>query len=835
MIVLACLATSLVSYADNAGSASEPALSAGQPLEPGRVHSRVALRQAQDDAAAECGLSSTAAPAGIATKLSDGHNVLVDVCDEGIFRVRISPRKEFEESLLERYGCIKTDWKKVKTDVTIKGAEAIITNGKYSLTVNKKTGVISLKDAKGKAVIKEIRLLDNKDKVCDNLREVINKKWEDLNVIKNDGGIIGDDEGKFANVDKREIPGAMNICAISIKMEDGERFYGGGSTSRDHIQHRGELLRMWVTYQHTEIPMPFMMSSRGWGIYDNTTRKSFFDVGSVYKDTFNIVNCYDEADFFLMAGEDMPAILNAYTTVTGRTYVLPKWAYGLCFGPNMREEQFDILHDAAMFRQIDVPCDVFWLEPQWMAKRYDFTTKKRWNYDRFSPEPYWVQDQYPKQLHHRLFIGKLRSMGFHLGLWLCEEYDLSLVEEDLVAMREGRDTSGQEHWMDHLKNFMDQGVQGFKLDPARTIDNHPDWKYYNGQTDDVMHNLNQVLLPKQMAELGRNYNGKRTWHHYCGGWSGTQHWTASTSGDNGGGKTALYDQLNLGMSGFLNTSCDVMSVPRDLEMPSLHFGLFLPWVQINSWFSMMQPFYYDKPEQDIYRFYVKLRYSLAPYIYSMALEATQDGMPIVRSMPLTFPEDRTCDDMTYQYMFGPWYCVGIFTNEIYLPKGTWTDAWTGERIVSKGETFTREYPADRAGLLFIREGAIIPSQGDVSYLGARPFEKVTLNVYPCGDSRFTMMDDDGETYGYEKGTIAKTLVECHEKDGVSKIIVNPVQGSFEGMPQTREYSFAVQNDGKATTVLVGGKELKDWTFEDGMIRFNLEPVKVSEKVVIDIK
>ena len=835
MIVLACLATSLVSYADNAGSASEPALSAGQPLEPGRVHSRVALRQAQDDAAAECGLSSTAAPAGIATKLSDGHNVLVDVCDEGIFRVRISPRKEFEESLLERYGCLKTDWKKVKTDVIIKGTEAIITNGKYSLTVNKKTGVISLKDAKGKAVIKEIRLLDNKDKVCDNLREVINKKWEDLNVIKNDGGIIGDDEGKFANVDKREIPGAMNICAISIKMEDGERFYGGGSTSRDHIQHRGELLRMWVTYQHTEIPMPFMMSSRGWGIYDNTTRKSFFDVGSVYKDTFNIVNCYDEADFFLMAGEDMPAILNAYTTVTGRTYVLPKWAYGLCFGPNMREEQFDILHDAAMFRQIDVPCDVFWLEPQWMAKRYDFTTKKRWNYDRFSPEPYWVQDQYPKQLHHRLFIGKLRSMGFHLGLWLCEEYDLSLVEEDLVAMREGCDTSGQEHWMDHLKNFMDQGVQGFKLDPARTIDNHPDWKYYNGQTDDVMHNLNQVLLPKQMAELGRNYNGKRTWHHYCGGWSGTQHWTASTSGDNGGGKTALYDQLNLGMSGFLNTSCDVMSVPRDLEMPSLHFGLFLPWVQINSWFSMMQPFYYDKPEQDIYRFYVKLRYSLAPYIYSMALEATQDGMPIVRSMPLTFPEDRTCDDMTYQYMFGPWYCVGIFTNEIYLPKGTWTDAWTGERIISKGETFTREYPADRAGLLFIREGAIIPSQEDVSYLGARPFEKVTLNVYPCGDSRFTMMDDDGETYGYEKGTIAKTLVECHEKDGVSKIIVNPVQGSFEGMPQTREYSFAVQNDGKATTVLVGGKELKDWTFEDGMIRFNLEPVKVSEKVVIDIK
>ena len=178
--------------------------------------------------------------------------------------------------------------------------------------------------------------------------------------------------------------------------------------------------------------------------------------------------------------------------------------------------------------------------------------------------------------------------------------------------------------------------------------------------------------------------------------------------------------------------------------------------------------------------------------------------------------------------------MGIFTNEIYLPAGTWTDAWTGERIVSKGETFTREYPADRAGLLFIRDGAIIPTQGDVSYIGTRPFEKITLNVYPHGDSQFTLMDDDGETYGYEKGAIAKTLVECHEKGGASKIIVNPVAGSYEGMPGTREYSFAVQNDGKASSVLVGGKELKDWTYKGGMIRFSLDPVAVSDKIVIDI-
>lgn len=768
-------------------------------------------------------------------KINDGLTVSVEACSESIFRIKVSPRKDFTESLMERYELIKTDWSEVKTDISDKGGVWTLKTPEYSLAINKKTGVMTVKDAKGGKVIREVRFLPEKEGLCGEMRSFINEKYADLKVADNGGGIIGDDNGKFGEVDKHEIPAADAVSILSISMEDGERFYGGGSTSRDHIQHRGEFLRMWTTYQQTEIPMPFMMSSRGWGVYNNSTRKSFFDIGSQQKTKFNIINTFDEADFFLMMGKDMPAILNEYTLVTGRTYVLPKWAYGLCFGPNMREEQFDILNDAVRFRQFDVPCDVFWLEPQWMEKRYDFSTKKKWNYDRFSPEPYWLQDQYPKTMHNRLFIGKLRSMGFHLGLWLCEEYDLSIQEEDIIAERTGGKLSGQEHWMDHLTVFMDQGVEGFKLDPARTIDNHTNWEYYNGRTDKEMHNLNQVLLPKQMRELGRKYNGKRTWHHYCGGWSGTQHWTASTSGDNGGGKTALYDQLNLGMSGFLNTSCDVMSVPRELEMQGLHFGLFLPWVQINSWFSMMHPFYYAKEEQDIYRFYVKLRYSLAPYIYSMALEAAQNGMPIVRSMPLCFPDDRNCDDMTYQYMFGDNFCVGIFTNEIYLPKGTWTDAWSGEKIVSKGETFTREYPSKRAGLLFIREGTIIPTQPDVEYLGARPFDRVILKVYPHGDSAYTMLDDDGESYEYENGGIASTLFESHERDGGVDVVVNPVQGSFKGMPSEREYSFRIQRDSRPASVSLNGAAVQDWTYEDGMVCLSAGKVGVGEKVVVSVR
>ena len=96
---------------------------------------------------------------------------------------------------------------------------------------------------------------------------------------------------------------------------------------------------------------------------------------------------------------------------------------------------------------------------------------------------------------------------------------------------------------------------------------------------------------------------------------------------------------------------------------------------------------------------------------------------------------------------------------------------------------------NRAGLLFIREGAIIPTQPDVEYLGARPFDRVILKVYPHGDSAYTMLDDDGESYEYENGGIASTLFESHERDGGVEVVVNPVQGSFKGMRFGREYSF----------------------------------------------
>ena len=774
-------------------------------------------------------------------KLDNGLSLNVEVISESIFRVQISPTKTFPEALLNRYGVVRTDWPEVETNYEFDAGQPaglnetyIFSTPKATLCIAKANGAVTLKDATGRVVVRDILFRRPGSPEVRALAEAVIDKFGGLVVAKNDG-IIGDDNNSKNKRDTAEAGIPAQASIISISMEDGERFYGGGSTSREHIQHRGEMLRMWTAYQHTEIPMPFMMSSRGWGIFNNTTRKCHFDVGYTDPERFNIYNTADVADFYLMLGTDMPSILDLYTQITGRTYVLPKWAYGFAFGPNMREDQWAILSDAANFRQMGVPVDLFWLEPQWMEKRYDFSTQKRWNYDKFSPEPYWLQDKMPKKFYPRLFVGKLNSMGIHLGLWLCEEYDHSIIEEDLIAEREGRAQSGLEHWPDHLTNFMDMGVDGFKLDPARTIDEHPTWKYHNGLTDKEMHNLNQVLLVKQVASMTRKHTGKRSWHHYCGGWAGTQHWTAANSGDNGGGLIALYDQHNLGMSGFMNLSCDVMSVPREQEMQGLHFGIFLPWVQVNSWFSMMQPFYYSGVEKEMYKFYVKLRYQFIPYIYSNALEGALTGMPMVRSMPLEFPDDRNCDDMALQYMFGHQYCVSAYSNDIYLPAGEWINVWTDELVNSKGEVVTRELPYNRAGQFFVRNGAIVPTMPDVEFIGSKPQTDFIIKVYPHGDTNFTMYEDDGESYDYENGAISSTLFECKQEGKTADITVNPVQGSYKGMPTARNYSFEVRCTSKPKKVLVNGTKVKEWTWENNTLKVSAGKVGIDETCKLRIQ
>lgn len=763
-------------------------------------------------------------------RLNNGKYMQVQVCSPDIVRIRLQNKRDFQESIMERYGILKNNWKPVATESKEGKGILKIQLANHQIDINQRTADISLKDLKGNVLIDHIGFSNDKHPIVSELGQSLNKYF---GKAKTGGGIIGDSSYTGKQVEIDEVGDINNNSVLDISLKSEERFYGGGNTSRTNIQHRGTALRMWATYQKTEIPSPFIMSSNGWGIFNNTTAKNYFDVGRFQKDRLFIYNTDEAVDFYLMLGNSMPDAINLYTQLTGRPFLLPKWAYGLAFGGNTMEDQMDVMNDAVRFRDEKIPCDIFWLEPQWMTKNYDFSTSKSWNQDKFPGETSWGVPYFPKTEGKTLFVHKLHGIGFKLALWLCIDHDLTISEEDRWSEKNGKQPSGQEHWFNHLTNFIDQGVDGFKLDPGMTLDEHPDRKYFNGYTDKEMHNLTQVLLPKQLYETFREHTGLRSFHHYCGGYAGAQHWAASTSGDNGGGKGALFDQLNLGLSGFVNTSADVLEGVDD-NKAGLHFGFFLPWVQINSWYSLHHPWYMPPIEKETFRFYAQLRNALSPYIYSTALEGNQTGMPILRAMTLVFPDDRKVDNMVYQYMFGENLLVGAFTDSIYLPKGKWINYWTGEKFVGD-KTIHCAIPANRGGLLFIKAGAIIPYQLPMQYIGEHPTDTLILKVYPYNKSSFTLLEDDGKTYDYEKGNIAKTQFDCLQSKDQIQLIIQPVTGSYAGMFTARTYQLEIASPKKPTQVLLNNKKIANWKYDaSGKILTTVNQKNNAEKLTITI-
>jgi len=763
-------------------------------------------------------------------RLKNESVVRVQVCSDHIFRIRISATNKFPETLMERYGILKTDWVPVAANLKTEKGKYTISTKTYQLLISQQTGEIQFADANGELIIKRIALTDSKASLHEELGQSLNSYF---GKPKTADAIIGSNKGPAEIKELDEVGDISQSSILDFSLNDDDRLYGGGNTSRKTIQHRGEVLRMWATYQKTEIPMPFLMSTNGWGVFNNTTAKNYFDIGHLKPNKLLIYNTNGDVDFYIMLGNSMPEIINHYTTLTGKPYLLPKWGYGLAFGGNTIENQFDLMNDAVRFRDEKIPCDIFWIEPQWMAKRYDFSTTKNWNYDKFSGEPFWEANKLPKKEHPTLFISKLHGLGYKLALWLCIDHDMTVAEEDRIAKKEGKNGSGQENWFQHLTKFMDQGVDGFKLDPAHTLDEHPDRKYYNGYSDKEMHNLNQVLLQKQMNETFRSHKGIRAFQHYCGGYSGTQHWGIATSGDNGGGKDALFDQLNLGLSGFVNTSADVLEEVPNIKA-GMHLGFFLPWIQINSWYSLHHPWFMNPEEKATFRYYSQLRNSLFPYIYSAALQGSQTGMPVLRAMPLEFPDDRNVDNLIYQFMFGENLLVNVFSDSIYLPKGIWTNYWTGEKIAG-GKTIKCKIPNERGGLLFIREGAIIPYQKPMQYIGEHSVDTLIVRVNPAKKSSYSLWEDDGITYDYEKGIIAKTTFECVDTNKETEFTIFPCEGSYNGIFKSRTYELEIGSSSKPVQVLVNGSSVNDWKYDDsGKVTISVYQKSTLEKQVVKL-
>ena len=798
-------------------------------------------------------------PAGVApaaeVRLPGGVVMRITADTPQIFHIQIRRNGKFKPSILERYGIVKRKWPTVNIQQSSSGDLTRLKTTGAELVVNTKTGNLQLLDATGKVLLNRLAATPEATRAQGQAVYRRHQQWlahyfrynarEGANGIG--GKIIGQPgtAGQPVKYIERYLTRwSIPHFGIRIYLNKSERLYGMGEASQKRVQLRGYAYRNWVEYrglngydpkfakfEQTEGGVPFVMSTRGWAVLMNTAWPTYFDLGAYRKNQAYVWGPFGRTDFYLMAGGGLRQNINLYTQISGRPILLPEWGYGLWFDGNILLNQFAMLEDGHNFHHLKFPVDCYSLEPGWMQKFYDFSHRANWNVNRFYL-PKWLQGHGEKGT----FIGAMRRMGIRMGLWFCCKDDLTLQAEREVAIRQGHPDTVPTRpygWYHHLQKFVKEGIRAFKIDPSDIMMIHAGRKYYNGRRDLEMHNLTQVMILQQMYQ-GAAKGGPpspRIFTQYCGVYTGTQHWGANTMDDDSIGPGTLCWMLNLGLTGNMNVATDMTPTQGPAAIQAAFFS---GWTDVQSWASAGEPWFLDPRMQAIFRYYDDLRHRLIPYIYSTAWLGTRTGMPIMRAMPLIYPNDPQCANLTHEYMFGNAFLSVVFTDKAYLPQGDWIDYWTG-RLYHGGQWITLHVPVDRGGGLFVRAGAIVPTWPTVQYVSRVPINNIGLSIWPHGKSEFTLYEDDGVTYQYLKGRFATTSITCVNNARSAKVTIGPASGmygthyaagsltpagslrskSWGNMPRHRSFTLRVHMT-KPTAVTVDGRPAapggKGWTY-----------------------
>ncbi|MCL5019969.1 MAG: DUF5110 domain-containing protein, partial [Patescibacteria group bacterium] len=640
-------------------------------------------------------------------------------------------------------------------------------------------------------------------------------------------------------------------ASVRFQTAPEENWVGFGDHTRERLYHRGYIVDLWVRNVDSYIPVPFFMSTIGVGVLVNTTHHIIFDMCKSEQSILSWTDKQGVVDYYVFAGGSFKKLLDKYTDLTGKPKLPPDWSFGLWYICRTQANDYEAVNDAVNFRREEIPCDVIGLEAGWMDKNYDFSVNKTWNKERF-PIPFYALNG-PTN-----FFNALDRMGFHLELWLCNSYDLSFEAERRFGVVEQtkketqsagkfrKDAVIDEHlnepqylykskesseaWFEHLKKFIDQGVDFFKQDGSSQVIDHPDRVYGNGMLDEEMHNLYPLLYSKQMYEGFEEYTGRRPVVFTVAGWVGFQAWGGTWTGDTGGGFGTLGAMLNTSLVGHSWATNDMTVIDKK----AIHFGYFLPWSQINSWDYFQMPWVLGKELLEIHKAYSRLRARLIPYIYSWAFQSTRNAVPLMIPLTLEFQDDIRCREIVHEYLLGRDLLLVCFQNSAYFPEGRWKDYWTGKVIEGRQEK-SIGYPSNRGGGLFVRSGGIIPHGPLMQYRRELPMDEIMLYIFP--DAKTSDMDfyeDDGVSLEHKKGKYAITNISTKSEPSRIFIKVGETKGFFEGQTKNRTWSFIIAVDFIPVEVKANGSALPKnmWEYDHDRKEINISPMPGAVEIVI---
>lgn len=619
--------------------------------------------------------------------------------------------------------------------------------------------------------------------------------------------------------------------SLTLKAQPDEYFYGGG-VQNGRFSHKGKTISIENQNSWTDggvaSPTPFYWSTKGYGVMWYTFKKGQYDFGSKDADKVNLYHEEEYLDVFFMVNDGAVPLLQDFYQLTGNPVLLPKFAfyeghlnaYNRDYWRPSEDDKGTLFEDGKLYKEGGKDNG---------GVRESLNGELEGNYQ-FSARA--VIDRYKA---HDMPLGwLLPNDGYGAGYGQEETLDdniANLRKLTEYAHKEGVEiglwTQSDLHpkpdvsallQRDLIKEVKDAGVRVLKTDVAWV---GPGYSFgLNGIAD--------------AAEIMTKYgNDSRPFIISLDGWAGTQRYAGIWSGDQTGGvweyiRFHVPTYIGSGLSGQPNISSDMDGIFGGKNAPVLvrdfQWKTYTPMeLNMDGWGSNAKyPHIMGEPATSINRWYLKLKSELIPYTYSIAEEAVT-GLPIVRALFLEYPNPYTLGKATqYQYLYGPFILVAPIyqatkadeegndiRNNVYLPEGQWIDYFSGE-LYDGGKIYNNlDMPLWKLPV-FIKNGAIIPL--------ANPNNNVTeidkslriIELYPHGESSFTLYDDDGLTEAYKLGKSTKTLIESKLDDkGTVTVTIHPTTGEFSGFinEQSTEFRVNVTEKPSSVSATVGDKKV----------------------------
>lgn len=553
--------------------------------------------------------------------------------------------------------------------------------------------------------------------------EIITKSsGKDLALMKTDWRGLPYDKGDLEETYIRQ------MLSLSV----GELVYGMGERFTPFVKN-GQSIDIWnadggTSTEQSYKNIPFYLTNKGYGVLVNHPEMVSFEVGTemVTRTEFSVKGSY--LDYFLINGPTMKEVLVKYTDLTGKPSLPAPWTFGLWLSTSFTTSYDEDTVMSFVNGMLDrgIPLRTFHFDCFWMKDFHwsDFV----WD-SRVFPDP-------------KGMLERIKAKGLNICVWINP-----YIGQESVLFDEGMEkgyfikrTNGQvwqwdmwqpgmaivdftnpEAWQwfqDKLEILLDMGVDCFKTDFGERIPTE-NVTYYDGSDPDKMHNYYTYLYNKCVYELLERKRGKGEAVLFArsatvGGQKFPVHWGGDCWSDYESMEESLRGGLSLLMSGFGFWAHDIGGFENtstaDVYKRWVAFGLLSSHSRLHGSSSYRVPWVYDDEAVDVVRFFTRFKAKLMPYLYKTSIDTSKSGIPTMRSMVMEFTEDKTCHYVDKQYMLGDNLLVAPIFNdqsmaEYYLPKGTWTNLFTGE--VKEGGCWINEKHGYLSIPLMVKENSIV--------------------------------------------------------------------------------------------------------------------------------